>query len=139
MLISKPQRNPASVGLLRVLKIPKRVADRDRNTRSVSVGKLRQPGSPGAYGVGGQIRTAAIEWEMTPASQKRRDSAVAILPIEKPADTLARRFPCLIVHIAEVSQRDQRSGRVVGVRDSTGQIRPRPASGCSVRIRVLVL
>ena len=46
---------------------------------------MRQPRAPGAQGVRGQVRAAAVEGQRAPAAAKSRNAAVAILQVEQPS------------------------------------------------------
>ena len=138
VLIAKPEREPAippapgfspeSAGRARCAAPPAGASDS---------AELALPRAPGAQRVRGEIGAAAIERQRAPAAAKGGDAAVAILQTEQPAhagETGGARFG---LHAAEFQQGQKRARGIVGIRHPAGEIRPGPAAGRGVRVRML--
>ena len=82
----------------------------------------------------GEVRRAAVERQRAPPSAESRDAAVAVLQAEEPRDSSGPSGGSGAIEDAEFQQREERAGGVVGVGDSAGQVRPRPAAGRGVGV-----
>ena len=95
------------------------------------------PGQPGPYGMCGQVCSAPIEGERSPAATKRGNATVTILQIEQPLHTGDGSGSHGVIRIAKVVQCQQRTRSVVRIGHAAGQIGPCPATGLGVRVRML--
>ena len=92
------------------------------------------PGRPGAQGVRGQIRAAAVEGQLAPAAAKRRHATVAVLQVQQPLGAGRGGLSQAPVRGGKVPQGEQRSGGVVRIRHATRQVSPGPPSRRGVGI-----
>ena len=86
--------------------------------------------------MGGQVGPASVERQLPPSATERRDSAVAVLKIEKPLHARCGGPALALAGRAEPAEGQQRSGRVVAVGHGPGQIGPGPAAGIGLRVGV---
>src|SRR5262245_5839505 len=152
MLISKPERQPGSIRALGAREILESVLNCavDRPIAESPVGVwtgfafVLHKFSQGTNGVSRQIRSTAIEGERTPAPAKSRPAAVAVLKLQQPAHSAGERVENQVVRCCgnlTLSRRtgstattiqfddcQNRSRRVVRIRNTPGKIRPRPPS-----------
>src|SRR5439155_6365947 len=86
VLVSEPQRRPASVWPLIVREVQRATLCSVRNP-ALQIGSDRGiPDTPGLERVRRQIRRAPIERQRAPSSTERWDAAVAVLQVEQPPD-----------------------------------------------------
>ena len=76
-----------------------------------------------------QVSSAPIKGKMSPAPTKRGNPTVSILKIKQPIDPPDSSRAHRLFPGREVPQRKQRACRVIGIRNTTRQISPRPAPG----------
>src|SRR5690606_32284541 len=103
-------------------------SDRAKGAALLRAGELREPGAPGTEGVGGEILTAAIERQCTPAAAEGGHTAIAVLEIEQPLHAETACDFGLAGNGPEGKQREERTRGVVGIRHAAGEIGPRPAA-----------
>ncbi len=78
------------------------------------------------------VRVAAVEWQGAPTAAERRDSAIAILQIEEPANAFCDGLLGVAIDSAELCEREESTGRVISVGYAAGERGPCPSAwGCT--------
>lgn len=138
-LVTEPERHPGAVGVLGTFEKGQGAASGAGDAATDRLGQVWFPGGPGAEGVGGDVRGAAIEGQGSPAAAEGWDTAITVLQVEQPDDAGlggAESVGSGVEIRFEGLQGEQGAGGIVGVGHATGQVGPGPASGRGAGVRV---
>src|SRR5262249_31047999 len=124
VLVSEPKRQPGTVGALLPMEELDAAVDGAQGAPFQGFVELREPRSPRAQGVRGEVGRAAVERQRAPASAESGNAAVAILQVEQPAHTGDTGLARGRIDDAEMKQSDESTGSVVGIGDAAGKICP---------------
>src|SRR5262245_22436222 len=104
VLVAEPQRNPGSIGALRLLEIANRARDSPPAAPRQRLRQVAGPERPRQQGVGREVRTAAVKRKMAPAAAESRHSPIPVLQIEQPANAVFGRGAHRRIRSSQVSQ-----------------------------------